>query len=66
MSLSKDIKLQDTQCSGLADNVVITQRLDMMVLEVFSNRNDPGSAKKRPSCNSISHVSHVCKQGEEI
>lgn len=29
-----------TQCSGSVDRVVIRQRLDSMILEVFSNLND--------------------------
>lgn len=30
-----------TQCSGLIDKVVFSPRLDMMILEVFANLNDP-------------------------
>lgn len=30
----------DTQCRGLIDKMVISQRLDSMILEVFSNLND--------------------------
>lgn len=33
-------KLCDTQCHGLIDRVEIVQRLDSLILEVFSRLND--------------------------
>lgn len=41
-----------TQCSGLVDNTVISQRLAPVILEVFSNPNDSINTPSKGSARS--------------
>lgn len=57
-----------TQCHGLLDKVVISQRLDSLILEVFSNRNDSmvllnaDSASRNSSTNLFNLLGHSIAQ----